>query len=266
MADAPDVLKRIVAKKQQEIEVNKSLKSEAAVERSARERLDPPRGFIDAIRKCASSDQISVIAEIKKASPSKGVIRENFVPTEIAKSYAGAGATCLSVLTDELFFQGSNDYLQQARDACGLPVLRKDFTVDTYQVYEAASIGADCILLIAAILDLHELKSLSELARDVGMDVLFEVHNQAELDNVLALKPSLIGINNRNLHTFDVSLDTTLDLLGSVPDDALIISESGISSREEVRRLSDAGVTGFLVGESFMREDDPGEKLRELFS
>ena len=266
MADAPDVLKRIVAKKRQEIEFNKNVKSETGIERDARERTDPPRGFVDAIKRSASGGRTSVIAEIKKASPSKGVIRENFIPPDIAESYAAAGATCLSVLTDESFFQGSNDYLIQARGACDLPVLRKDFTVDPYQVFEAASIGADCILLIAAILDLHELHSLSDLARDVDLDVLFEVHNQAELDNVLELEPTLIGINNRNLHTFEVMLDTTLDLLGSIPGGTLVISESGISSKEEVLRLSDAGVAGFLVGESFMREDDPGEKLRELFS
>jgi len=266
MADAPDILKKIVAQKWREIERGKQSVSLADIEHRAIE-LDPSsRGFVDRIRKQHESGSPAIIAEIKKASPSKGVIREHFIPDAIARSYAEAGATCLSVLTDESFFQGSNLFLQQAREACELPVLRKDFTVDPYQVYEAKSIGADCILLIVAILELGELKSLANLAGSLGLDVLIEVHDEQELALALSLEPQLIGINNRDLRTFTVSLDTTLMLLEKIPSHILVISESGISAKEQVEQLSEAGVAGFLVGESLMREEDPGIKLKALFS
>lgn len=265
MADAPDILKKIVAQKWREIERDKQSISQADIERRAHERDASSRGFVDQIRQQHQSGRPAVIAEIKKASPSKGVIREHFYPRDIARSYAEAGATCLSVLTDETFFQGSNQFLQQARDACVLPVLRKDFTVDPYQVYEARSIGADCILLIVAILDLSELKSLAELAGSIGLDVLIEVHDEHELALALSLEPQLIGVNNRDLRTFTVSLDTTLMLLEKIPPHTLVISESGISAKEQVEQLGNAGVAGFLVGESLMREEDPGIKLKALF-
>lgn len=266
MADAPDILKKIVAQKWREIELGKQSVSLADIESRATERDDSCRGFVDRIRQRHESGNKAVIAEIKKASPSKGIIREHFVPEDIARSYAEAGATCLSVLTDETFFQGSNQFLQEARDACVLPVLRKDFTVDPYQVYEARSIGADCILLIVAILDLDQLKSLADLARRIGLDVLIEVHDERELALALSLEPRLIGINNRNLHTFTVSLDATLTLLAKIPSEILVISESGISVKAQVEELGNAGVAGFLVGESLMREEDPGVKLKSLFS
>lgn len=265
MADAPDILKKIVAQKWREIERDKQSVSQADIERRAHEQDASSRGFVDQIRRQHESGRPAVIAEIKKASPSKGVIREHFNPRDLARSYAEAGATCLSVLTDETFFQGSNQFLQQARDACVLPVLRKDFTVDPYQVYEARSIGADCILLIVAILDLSELKSLAELAGSLGLDVLIEVHDEHDLALALSLEPQLIGVNNRDLRTFTVSLDTTLMLLEKIPSHTLVISESGISAKEQVEQLGNAGVAGFLVGESLMREEDPGIKLKALF-
>jgi len=207
-----------------------------------------------------------VIAEVKKASPSKGVLRENFVPAEIAASYAGAGAACLSVLTDKDFFQGSAAYLQQARAACALPVLRKDFMVDDYQVVEARALGADCILLIAACLDDTQMADLEASALALGMAVLVEVHDGAELDRALRLKTPLLGINNRNLKTFEVTLDNTLALLPRVPADRLLITESGILARADVARMRAAGVHCFLVGEAFMRAPDPGAALAELFA
>ena len=206
-----------------------------------------------------------MIAELKKASPSRGIIRENFVVSDIAHDFAAAGAACLSVLTDRQFFQGSNEYLIQARQECTLPVLRKDFIVDTYQVFEARVIGADCILLIATLLDAENLKTLSDLAGELGLDVLIEVHNPDELEMALALNPRLIGINNRNLHTFTVSLDTTIDLIERIPEEIPVISESGIAKRDDVNRLTDAGVKGFLVGESLMTDANPGQRLKQLF-
>ena len=265
MADAPDILKRIVAEKWQEIARRKDAVPTAEL-RSLAEQQASPRGFVRSIADTISTGHTAVIAEINKASPSKGVIRKNFVPDSIARDYAEAGATCLSVLTDEKFFQGSDDYLKLARDACTLPVLRKDFTVDPYQVFEARAIGADCILLIVSILDAESLSALSSLAREQGLDVLIEVHDQEELELALAQGPGLIGINNRNLHTFSVSLDTTIHLLENIPDDVMVISESGISTRQDVERLVAAGVSGFLVGESFMRAASPGEQLKKLFS
>jgi indole-3-glycerol phosphate synthase len=265
MADTPDILKKIVAQKWREVERDQQSLSLADITLRANELESETRGFVDRIRQQHESGSPAVIAELKKASPSKGVIREHFIPEAIARSYAEAGATCLSVLTDEAFFQGSNLFLQQAREACQLPVLRKDFTVDSYQVYEAKLIGADCILLIVAILELDELQSLASLAGSLGLDVLIEVHDEQELALALSLEPKLIGINNRDLRTFTVSLDTTLSLLEKIPAHILVISESGISAKEQVEQLGEAGVAGFLVGESLMREENPGIKLKSLF-
>ncbi len=224
------------------------------------------RGFFNALESRAANQQDAVIAEIKKASPSKGVLRKNFDPVAIAKSYAAHGATCLSVLTDADFFQGCEDYLMQARAACNLPVIRKDFIIDAYQVVEARAINADCILLIVAALDDVLLQQLLDQAHELGMDVLVEVHDEAELQRALYSGARLIGINNRSLHTFETSLDTTLALLDQVPQDRLLVTESGIHSVADVQLMRDNGVYSFLVGEAFMRADDPGEKLAKLFA
>ena len=266
MGDTPDVLKRIVTKKWEEVEHKKSLKSISEMERIAEETSYDRRGFVDAIRCCNQVGRVGVIAEIKKASPSKGIIRKHLDPGQIARSYESGGATCLSVLTDEFFFQGSDQNLSKAREASNIPVLRKDFILDPYQIYEAAAIGADCVLLIASILSEDELKQLNQLALSIGLDTLIEVHNLVELTTVKSLNPPLIGINNRDLQTFDVSLNVTLDLLDSIPEETLVISESGIKNRENIMRLTEAGVDGFLVGEALMRHNDPGRKLKELFS
>ena len=235
-----------------------------AVSRRA-EKADAPRGFVNALRKKIDSDQSAVIAEIKKASPSKGVIRENFEPITIAKSYAQAGAACLSVLTDVDFFQGADEYLQQARAACDLPVLRKDFVIDTYQVYEARALGADCILLIVAALGDAMMAEMYGLAKHLGMDILVEVHDMEELERALQIDADFIGINNRNLKTFETSLQTTLDLKAAVNNGALLVTESGIHTKDDVALMHNNGVHTFLVGEAFMRADDPGAKLKELF-
>jgi indole-3-glycerol phosphate synthase len=258
-----DILKRIVAVKREEIAAAKARRSEASLRDEAQRDT---RGFVTALRRKLDAGQAAVIAEVKKASPSKGVLREHFVPAEIAVSYERGGAACLSVLTDERFFQGATEYLQQARAACALPLLRKDFMVDGYQVFEAGAMGADCILLIAACLDDSQMADLEAQAHALGMDVLVEVHDGAELDRALRLKTPLVGINNRNLHSFEVSLDTTLSLLPRVPLDRLLVTESGILARGDVRRMRDANVNAFLVGEAFMRADEPGRALRELFS
>ncbi len=223
------------------------------------------RDFVGALRAKISAGKPAVIAEIKKASPSKGVLRADFIPADIAQSYAEHGAACLSVLTDKDFFQGSIDYLKQARASCSLPVLRKDFIVDPYQVYESRVMGADCILLIAACLDDAQMKALEALALSLDMAVLVEVHDRAELERALQLKTPLLGINNRNLQTFEVSLNTTLGLLKDVPADRLLVTESGISTPADVARLREAKVNAFLVGEAFMRADDPGVALAGLF-
>ncbi|RZI82295.1 MAG: indole-3-glycerol phosphate synthase TrpC [Rubrivivax sp.] len=264
-----DILKKIVAVKHQEIAAALARQSLAAIraEAEARNRdLADLRDFVGAVRAKVAAGQAGVIAEIKKASPSKGVLREHFVPADIAASYARHGAACLSVLTDEQFFQGQASYLQQARAACDLPVLRKDFMVADYQVFEARAMGADCILLIAACLDDAQMADLEACAHSLGMAVLVEVHDGAELDRALRLKTPLVGINNRNLRTFDVTLDTTLGLLKRVPPDRLLVTESGILGRADVQRMREANVHAFLVGEAFMRAPDPGAALAELFS
>ncbi|HEV8312932.1 MAG TPA: indole-3-glycerol phosphate synthase TrpC [Burkholderiaceae bacterium] len=259
-----DILNRIVATKRDEIAAARAKRSLASLREEAEGRRDQ-RDFIGALRAKIAAGQAAVIAEVKKASPSKGVLREHFVPAEIAASYARHGAACLSVLTDETYFQGSSAYLEQARAACALPVLRKDFMIDAYQVFEARAMGADCILLIAACLDDAQMADLEALAQALGMAVLVEVHDGAELDRALQLKTPLVGINNRNLRTFEVTLDTTLGLLPRVPADRLLVTESGILARADVRRMRNANVNAFLVGEAFMRADDPGAALAELF-
>ena len=263
-----DILQKIVAVKREEIAAAKALRSLASwrAEAEARRAMGDLRGFETALRTRMAAGGAAVIAEVKKASPSKGVLREHFVPAEIAASYAAGGAACLSVLTDERFFQGSAAFLQQARAACALPVLRKDFMVDEYQVVEARALGADCILLIAACLDDAQLADLEACAHGLGMGVLVEVHDGAELGRALLLKTTLLGINNRNLKTFEVTLDTTLGLMAQVPADRLLVTESGILARADVLRMRAAGVHAFLVGEAFMRAPDPGAALAELFA
>jgi indole-3-glycerol phosphate synthase len=265
MSDTPDILKKIVQRKHEEIAERSRTRPLEELKASLRD-IGPTRGFVASIAARIAAGQPAVIAEIKKASPSKGVIREDFQPAQIARSYAQGGAACLSVLTDIDYFQGSDDYLKQARAACQLPVIRKDFIIDPYQVYEARAIGADCILLIVACLDDTQLKQLNDLAHALGMDVLIEVHDELELNRALQTENRLIGINNRNLRTFDVGLDTTLDLLGKIPEDRIVVTESGIHTPEDVALMRRHHVNAFLVGEAFMRADQPGEKLAELFS
>ena len=265
MADSrPDILNRILQRKIEEIAV---CKQQVPLDqlRQQLETATDTRGFISSLHVKQSSGLSAVIAEIKKASPSKGVIRENFDPVQIARSYADGGAACVSVLTDHDFFQGHNDYLVAARNACLLPVIRKDFIIDPYQVYEARALGADCILLIVAALEDRVLKDLYHLSSDLGMDTLVEVHNQQELDRAMLLDLDILGINNRNLHTFETSLSTTLDLLDQIPESCLVVTESGIHSIEDVQLMRDHGVNGFLVGEAFMRAEEPGVELQALF-
>jgi indole-3-glycerol phosphate synthase len=255
MADTPDILKRIVARKVEEV-AERSARVPRAKVAAAAQQADPPRGFHAALRQRVAAGRPAVIAEAKKASPSKGVLRPDFDPAAIARSYERGGAACLSVLTDVDFFQGSDAYLQQARAACGLPVLRKDFVVDPYQVWEARSLGADCILLIAACLDDARLAELDALARDLCMDALIEVHDAAELDRALRVDNPMVGINNRDLRSFEVSLDTTLRLLDRIPGDRLVVTESGILAPGDVALMQRRGVHAFLVGEAFMRAPD----------
>lgn len=268
MSDTPTILKKILARKAEEV-----------AERSAKVSIDDlkaqieaqkggdtdPRGFVDSMARAIAEGRSAVIAEAKKASPSKGVIREHFVPAEIAKSYEAGGASCLSVLTDADYFKGSEEYLQQARAACSLPVIRKDFIVDPYQVYEARAIGADCILLIVAALEDQQMAELNTLAHELGMDVLVEVHNGEELERALPLGNRLIGINNRDLHTFNLSLDHTFELLDRIPEGTIVVTESGIHTQDDVAAMRERDVHSFLVGEAFMRAEDPGSKLKELF-
>ncbi len=261
----PTVLEKILARKAEEVAERSARVSLAELETLAR-AADAPRGFAKALIERAKQKQPAVIAEIKKASPSKGVIRENFIPADIARSYEKGGATCLSVLTDIDYFQGADLYLQQARAACKLPVIRKDFMVDPYQIVEARALGADCILLIVAALDDGQMAELANVAKGVGLDVLVESHDAAELERALkVLDTPLIGINNRNLHTFDVSLETTLDLLPIIPRDRLVITESGILNRADVELMEISEVYSFLVGEAFMRAESPGDELQRLF-
>lgn len=266
MEDTPTILKKIIARKHEEVAERSAVHSLESLKAQAEKRQEPYRGFVNAIAGKLAMHQSAVIAEIKKASPSKGVIREHFVPAELALSYANGGAACLSVLTDVDYFQGSDAYLQQARAACSLPVIRKDFIVDTYQVYEACVMGADCILLIVSALSPEKLVELNTLAHELGLDVLVEVHDDAELEVALGLPNKLIGINNRNLHTFSVSLSTTIELLEQIPSDRIVVTESGIFNADDVTLMRNNGVNSFLVGESFMREPEPGVKLAELFS
>ena len=259
-----DILDQIVAVKRDEISLARRHRDLASLRRDA-EQLGGQRDFVAGLRGRIAGGGAAVIAEVKKASPSKGVLREDFVPQAIAESYERHGAAALSVLTDLQFFQGSAAYLKQARAACALPVLRKDFMIDAYQVFEAREMGADCILLIAACLADAQMADLEAQANALGMAVLVEVHDAAELERALRLKTPLIGINNRNLRTFEVALQTTIDLLTSVPPDRVLVTESGILAREDVRRMRDAQVHAFLVGEAFMRAPDPGKALAELF-
>jgi indole-3-glycerol phosphate synthase len=263
-----DILKTILARKREEVAERKSCVP--LVELRARQAdAPPPRGFAAAVRKHVQARQAAVIAEVKKASPSKGLIRADFDPAAIARSYESGGATCLSVLTDVDFFQGNDAYLGQAREACSLPVLRKDFSVDVYQVHEARAVGADAILLIAAALDNAVLVNLHALAIECGLDVLVEIHNPVDLQRALMLTNAprtLIGVNNRDLRTFETTIETTLSLKEAVPHDRLLVTESGIATREDVARLRAAGVNAFLVGETFMRAPDPGVELARLFA
>ena len=264
MTDTPDILKKIIHRKVEEVRSRSQRLPLAELAARAGE-AGPLRGFADALRARVDAGQPAVIAEIKKASPSKGLLRPDFRPAEIAVSYARGGAACLSVLTDVDFFQGADAYLQEARAACDLPVIRKDFIIDPYQVYEARAMGADCILLIAACLDDARLAELNALARSLGLDVLVEVHDATELARALAIPGRLLGINNRNLRTFEVGLETTLSLLGSVPAERVLVTESGILERADVERMRAHGVNAFLVGEAFMRAEDPGAELARLF-
>ena len=265
MSDKPTVLRKIIARKWEEIAERKAqvsleqLKTQAAQQPAA-------RGFVRSIENKIAKGKSGVIAEIKKASPSKGVIREHFVPSELARSYEEGGAACLSVLTDVDFFQGADEYLQQARAAVSLPVIRKDFLVDEYQIYEARAMGADCVLLIVSALSSEKLKELNTLAQSIGLDVLVEVHDEAELNIALELPNKLIGINNRNLHTFDVTLETTYKLLDRIGSERIVVTESGILAPADVQAMRSKNVNAFLVGEVFMRAEEPGVALAEFFS
>ena len=260
----PTVLEKILARKAEEVAERRARVSFAEVEAAAR-AADPVRGFARALQERVARKQAAVIAEVKKASPSKGVLREHFVPAEIARSYEAGGAACLSVLTDIDFFQGADEYLQQARAACSLPVIRKDFMIDPYQVVEARAIGADCILLIVSALGDEQLADLSGLALELGMDVLVEVHDIDELERAIQVPVPLVGINNRNLRTFEVTLDTTLGMRNAVPRDRLLVTESGIFTPEDVALMRGNDVHAFLVGEAFMRAPDPGVELARVF-
>ena len=260
-----DILNKIIATKTIEVATAKAQKPLAVVQAEA-STASPVRDFVASIRTKIANGQSAVIAEIKKASPSKGVIRVDFNPAEIAKSYEQGGAACLSVLTDVEYFQGSAEYLKEAREACKLPVLRKDFMIDTYQVYEARAMGADCILLIAAAIDLAKMRELETIAHDLGMAVLVEVHNGEELDLALQLDTPLLGINNRNLRTFEVTLDTTLGLLARIPKNKIVVTESGIFTIDDVTLMRKNNVHTFLVGEAFMRQPEPGTELAKVFA
>ncbi|MGB5261037.1 MAG: indole-3-glycerol phosphate synthase TrpC [Gammaproteobacteria bacterium] len=264
MGDTPDILKRILVRKAEEVDERLRQTGLDAIVRAI-DSAAPTRGFITALERRLSEDKPAVIAEIKKASPSRGVLREDFKPAQIAASYERGGAACLSVLTDIDFFSGADAYLQQARAACSLPVLRKDFTIDPYQVYEARVLGADCILLIVAALSDGMLLELLQLAHNLGMDALVEVHDADEMERALAVPARLIGVNNRDLRTFKTSLEVTLGFAGQLPDDRILVTESGIHTRDDVALMRSNGVHAFLIGEAFMRAPEPGDKLAELF-
>lgn len=265
MSNPPDVLKKILATKAQENSARSAKVSIAELQARALDQ-SPVRGFRASMDRKIAAGESAVIAEIKKASPSKGVIRPEFDPPAIAKSYSAGGAACLSVLTDEEYFQGCTDYLIAARAACDLPVIRKDFIIDAYQVYEARAMGADCILLIVAALEDAQMRELHDLATSLSMDVLVEAHDAEEVTRALALDLDLLGINNRNLRTFDVTLNTTLDLLPAIPENVLLVTESGIVNTDDVALMRQHKVNAFLVGESFMRAADPGAELQRLFA
>ena len=264
MATTPTILRKILARKAEEVAECRARNTHSSLEGRISEQ-SPVRGFTAALLTQVGRGEPAVIAEVKKASPSKGIIRENFEPAAIAASYQSGGAACLSVLTDVDFFQGADAFLQQARGACALPVLRKDFTIDSYQVVEARAIGADAILLIVAALEDAQMRELAHTAQEYQLDVLVEVHDRAELDRALDLELPLLGINNRDLHSFETSLETTLDLLPHIPADRLVVTESGIHTAADVALMRDADVHTFLVGEAFMRAPEPGEQLRTLF-
>jgi indole-3-glycerol phosphate synthase len=264
MSNVPTVLEKIIRRKREEVSERRGRVGLAELETMAA-AADPVRGFARRLQEQARNKQPAVIAEIKRASPSKGVLREDFVPADIAKSYEAGGATCLSVLTDIDFFQGGDDYLKQARSACKLPVIRKDFMVDPYQIIESRSLGADCVLLIVAALEDGQMAELADVAKSQNLDVLVEVHDGAELERALRLDTPLLGINNRNLHTFELSLETTLDLLPRIPRDRLAVTESGILHRADVELMEINQVYAFLVGEAFMRAEQPGLELQRLF-
>jgi indole-3-glycerol phosphate synthase len=263
MPGLPSILKRIVATKLEEVSFRNRTTGLAAISALAADQ-PPVRGFSKRVEELASKGS-AVIAEIKKASPSAGVIRADFRPADIAASYERAGATCLSVLTDQHYFQGCEDYLVEARQACSLPVLRKDFMVHPWQIYESRAIGADCILLIAAVLERDQLQEFDGLANDLGLDVLVEVHDEAELENALSTQASLVGVNNRDLHTFTTDLSTSERLRPIIPEQRIMVTESGIHTLDDVSRMKRAEINAFLVGEAFMRADDPGAALKELF-
>jgi len=264
MSNPPDILQKILNRKQEEIaERSQNISTDDL--KMQLKQADAPRGFTAALQAKINAGSAAVIAEIKKASPSKGLLREHFVPAEIARSYEQGGAACLSVLTDKDFFQGSEAYLQQARAACTLPVIRKDFIVDPYQVYEARAMSADCILLIVSALEDAPLAELHQLATELGMDVLVEVHDRDEMRRALKINAPLIGVNNRNLRTFETRLQTTIEMLEMVPEEVLLVTESGIHSRADVQLMREQQVHAFLVGEAFMRAEEPGTKLAELF-
>jgi indole-3-glycerol phosphate synthase len=265
MTNTPDILKKILDKKLEEIANRKQRMSVADLEDIA-QGIEKPRGFYKALQHKVSAQKPAIIAEIKKASPSQGVIRENFEPITIGLDYAMNGAACLSVLTDKDFFQGAEAYLSMVRQRCPLPVIRKDFMIDPYQIYETRALGADCILLIVAALGDGQMQELSDTATNLGLDVLVESHDAEELERALKLDTKLIGINNRNLRTFETSLQTTLDLKAMIPPDKIVITESGIHSHDDVQLMLNNDIYAFLVGESFMRAESPGQKMRELFA
>ena len=265
MSKTPDILKKILQRKVEEIAEAKTNESLNDLIKRSDSALSV-RGFIQSIENKIAANEAAVIAEIKKASPSKGVMRENFIPADIAKSYEVGGAACLSILTDKDYFQGSTEYLMQARQATNLPVIRKDFIIDPYHVYEARAMNADCLLLIVSALDDVMLNELLALTHELKMDVLMEVHDREEMARALKTGAKLIGVNNRNLRTFDISLQNTIDMLDMVPEDRILVTESGIHGPEDVKLMRDNNINAFLVGEAFMRADEPGEKLAELFS